>query len=495
MVARFEPNPRGNPPAQASPKGVLRRPVLTPEIINGATQAIDFLTILSAAAVAFVVYIIGIYGVSEQPDRYALAALLSAALFVITFRRLGGYGFRRISMYRWQATRVVGTWFGVVSTLVLFAFFAKVSNSYSRGWMLSWTAASLGLLLVERTLLYSAIRRWTKRGYLTRNVVIVGAGEEGERLVTKLRAVRGDGLAILGIFDDRRTRIPPVVAGCPVLGSTDDLLQFARQVRIDEVIVALPLTADQRFKTLIEKLRPLPADLRLSVEPLADALPVLGLSYAGNVPVLDIIERPLKHWSAIVKWLEDKILAGLLLVFFAPAMMLIALLIKLDSRGPIFFIQERFGFNSQVIRVLKFRSMYVDRGDPTGARQTMRDDPRVTRLGRFIRSFSLDELPQLINVLKGEMSLVGPRAHAVTMKAGGGLYQDAVAEYAQRHRVKPGITGWAQVNGLRGEIDSAEKARQRVVYDLKYIDEWSLWLDFMIILMSLPALLKRENAY
>jgi polysaccharide biosynthesis protein PslA len=165
---------------------------------------------------------------------------------------------------------------------------------------------------------------------------------------------------------------------------------------------------------------------------------------------------------------------------------LVALLIKLESRGPVFFVQRRFGFNNEVIRVLKFRTMYVDRGDQSGEQRTVRDDRRVTRVGRILRALSIDELPQLINVLRGEMSIVGPRPHAIAMKAGNGvLYGDAVAEYCHRHRVKPGITGWAQVNGLRGEVDTLSKARARVEHDLYYIEHWSPWLDLKILVKTI----------
>jgi polysaccharide biosynthesis protein PslA len=179
----------------------------------------------------------------------------------------------------------------------------------------------------------------------------------------------------------------------------------------------------------------------------------------------------------------------------APAMAIIAALIRLDSPGPIFFVQDRFGFNNRPVKILKFRTMYTDKGDPSGGQRTLRDDPRVTRIGHILRSLSLDELPQLINVLRGEMSLVGPRPHAITMKAGDRFYYDAVKDYLHRHRVKPGITGWAQINGHRGEIDSIEKARLRVVYDLEYIERWSIWLDLKIVLMTCRILLSRENAY
>ena len=182
--------------------------------------------------------------------------------------------------------------------------------------------------------------------------------------------------------------------------------------------------------------------------------------------------------------MEDKLLGSLLLIFVGPLMALTAILIKLDSPGPVLFVQKRFGFNNEVIGVLKFRTMHIDRADPSGAQRTVRNDPRVTRLGRILRWLSFDELPQLINVIRGDMSLVGPLPHAVAIKAGDRLYGEAVERYLHRHRVKPGITAWAQVSGLRGEVDTLEKAHARVAQDLYYIEHWSRWLDLKILLKT-----------
>jgi exopolysaccharide biosynthesis polyprenyl glycosylphosphotransferase len=209
-----------------------------------------------------------------------------------------------------------------------------------------------------------------------------------------------------------------------------------------------------------------------------------GIGYVGTVPVLEVVDRPLKNWRAVAKWMEDKLLGSLLLIFVGPLMALTAILIKLDSPGPVLFVQKRFGFYNEVIGVLKFRTMHIDRADPSGAQRTVRNDPRVTRLGRILRWLSFDELPQLINVIRGDMSLVGPRPHTVAMKAGDRLYGEAVERYLHRHRVKPGITGWAQVSGLRGEVDTLEKAHARVAQDLYYIEHWSRWLDLKILLKT-----------
>ncbi|RBH45093.1 undecaprenyl-phosphate glucose phosphotransferase, partial [Pseudomonas sp. MWU13-2860] len=192
---------------------------------------------------------------------------------------------------------------------------------------------------------------------------------------------------------------------------------------------------------------------------------------------------------------EDVLLAAVALALAAPLMLLLALLIKLDSPGPVLFRQKRYGYNNRLIEVYKFRSMYVEQADADAEAQTTRRDPRVTRVGRFIRKTSLDELPQLLNVLGGSMSMVGPRPHATATKAAGVLFEDAVSEYTARHRVKPGITGWAQVNGYRGETDTLAKIERRVEYDLEYIENWSLWFDFYILIRTLPAVLSADAAY
>jgi len=480
----------------ADPRRGSRGSVLSIELVEWGVKWADFGLILLTALASFALYfgLIATAPANGSP-RYILTALLAATLFGIGFRRIGGYGFKRLSMLRWQATRVGMIWGMTMSVLLLVAFIGKESESYSRGWALGWMVATMALLIVERGILHLLIVWWARRGYLVRYVVIVGAGETGARLAAALRQAQDGNIEILGFFDDRGARVPQEIYGLQVLGSTDDLLLLARRQRIDEVIVALPLSAEQRLKLLFDKLRQLPVDLRLSAEAIAGALPIRGISYAGRIPMFEVADRPLKHWSALTKFVEDKVLGVLLLILFAPVIAIVALLIKLDSRGPMLFIQERFGFNNNVIRVLKFRTMHVDRGDVSGAQRTVRHDPRVTRVGRVLRALSLDELPQLINVVRGDMSLVGPRPHAITMRAGDSLYHDAIASYLNRHRVKPGITGWAQVHGLRGEVDTIEKAQARVEHDLYYIEHWSLWFDLRILIATVPQVLAQREVY
>jgi Undecaprenyl-phosphate glucose phosphotransferase len=262
------------------------------------------------------------------------------------------------------------------------------------------------------------------------------------------------------------------------------------------VIFSLPVMAEGRILQMLKKLWVLPVDIRLSAHSNKLRFRPRSYSYLGNVPVLDVFDRPITDWDVVMKYLFDKIVGSVALVCAAPLMLLVAIAIKLDSRGPVFFKQRRHGFNNELVEVYKFRSLRADMTDHSVQKSVTKDDPRVTRVGRFIRKTSIDELPQLINVVfKGNLSLVGPRPHAVDQKIENRQFDEAVDGYFARHRVKPGITGWAQINGWRGELTSPEKIKQRVEHDLYYIENWSLMFDFLILAKTPLALLKSENAY
>jgi Undecaprenyl-phosphate glucose phosphotransferase len=416
-------------------------------------------------------------------------------VFVGLLGQFGGYQLNKLPRLHWQLRHVLVTWGLTVAVLLVVALFSKTSDIYSRGWILSWIIAVPVLLLIGRGIVHAAMATGAGGASLARNVAIIGAGDEGKRLIAKLRAAQDKTVTIQGVFDDRKARVANPVSGFALGGTTDDLLEFARVAPVDEIVIALPLEAESRIRFLCDKMKTLAVDVRLSLEPVTEPFRVRRMGYVADVPVLQVVDRPLKDWSCLAKMLEDKVLGMLLLFMLTPLIVLIAILIKLDSRGPVFFIQKRFGFNNEVIRVFKFRTMHPGRADPSGAQRTVRDDPRVTRLGRILRRLSLDELPQLINVVRGDMSLVGPRPHAIAMKTGDRLYCEAVEQYMHRHRVKPGLTGWAQINGLRGEVDTLEKARARVAHDLYYIEHWSPSLDLKILLKTVSTLVSCDQAY
>ena len=279
------------------------------------------------------------------------------------------------------------------------------------------------------------------------------------------------------------------------LGSIDDLIDFSRSSRIDCIIMTLPVTAEDRLLHILYRLWVLPVDIRLSAYGQKLRYRPRAYSYIGNLPCLDMFDRPLGEWGPLLKAITDKVFASIALVLFSPILAAVALAVKLESKGPVLFKQKRFGFNNELIEIYKFRSMHTNMSDIDASKLVTKDDPRVTRVGRFIRRTSLDELPQFFNVLKGDLSLVGPRPHATKAKAGDFLYENVVDGYFARHKVKPGITGWAQVNGWRGETDTAEKIERRVEHDLYYIENWSLTFDLYILARTPIALLNTDHAY
>ena len=340
------------------------------------------------------------------------------------------------------------------------------------------------------------VDRWSRFGRLERRAVIVGGGRNAEDLIIAMESQPDQDIRICGIFDDRNDdRSPPMVAGYPKLGTVEELVEFGRRARIDMLIISIPLSAEGRVLQLLKRLWVLPLDIRLSAH--TDKLRFRERSHSriGATPMLPIFDKPVAAWDGILKRAVDILLAIAALSVLWPLMLATALAIRLESAGPVIFRQRRFGFNNQIIDVLKFRSMYSDHHDADARRVVTRGDARVTRVGRIIRKTSIDELPQLVNVLRGELSLVGPRPHAINAHTQDRLWDEVIEGYFGRHRVKPGITGWAQINGFRGEVDTDHKIRRRVEHDLYYIENWSLLFDLYIIAMTPLRLFDTRNAY
>jgi Undecaprenyl-phosphate glucose phosphotransferase len=421
----------------------------------------------------------------------ALGAVLSVNLMSV----LGVYRFRTL------ARPGVDVGWSLIGWLVTVAACAGILGltgpiSVMAGLWLSlwWTGGGI-LLVIARAAAARRIATWQRAGRLRQAVAVVGSGPIAQRLLRQWAASSDLAIKIAGVYDDRRDRLPPRCMGHRVVGTVDDLVRDARTGGIERIIVALPLSADRRLSEVMSKLSLLPVDVGLCIDQFGFQLRACGVSHIGELTFLDAVERPLRDWAGIAKRLEDRILATLILILILPVLAVIAILIKFDSPGPILFRQKRYGFNNQLIEVFKFRSMYHHASDPNADKLACRNDPRVTRLGAFLRRTSADELPQFINVLRGEMSIVGPRPHALAAKAGGLLYQDAVRAYDARHRVKPGITGWAQVNGWRGETETTEQIAKRVEHDLYYIENWSLLLDLQIILKTVFGSFTGSAAY
>jgi Undecaprenyl-phosphate glucose phosphotransferase len=338
------------------------------------------------------------------------------------------------------------------------------------------------------------MRRWEQAGRLGEVVAIVGAGPVAQRLLRDFTTERTN-LRVVGVYDDDAGRLPGQCMGHPIRGTVDDLVSDARRLGIDTVIVAIPLAEERLLVDTLNRLCLVPVDVRLCPDAFGLRLGEVQSSRMGGHTFLNVVDRPLREGRWAIKAVEDRVLAALIVVLISPVLLAIAIAVKLDSPGPAFFRQKRYGYNNQLFEVLKFRTMYVHMSDANAQQLTRRNDPRITRIGAFLRSTSLDELPQFINVLRGEMSIVGPRPHALAAKAGSQLYQDAVKYYDARHRVKPGITGWAQVNGWRGETDTVEQIVKRVEHDLYYIDHWSVALDLWIILRTVLGGFAGKHAF
>jgi Undecaprenyl-phosphate glucose phosphotransferase len=480
-----------------APNARTQTRLISSETLPGVIKAIDFVTVLICAIAAYMFYFFAIVGHQEPGSvgRHTITAIFGVILFLASFERIRGYKFEQLSNLRWQLTHIALVWVCALSIFLLIAFVTKTSELYSRGWAITWTVSTLGFLFLQRVALQSAMRHWTRNGTFSRSIVIVGAGEPGAKLIERLDQTNAAQVAILGLFDDRHTRLALGAQSHRLLGTTDDLLQYVRHTPIDEIIIALPLSAEHRVKTIVDKLKALPVDLRLSAEQLGEVCPIRRLDRDFGVLVFDVVERPLKNWNGIAKWIEDKLLSAILLILFTPVMLLISITIRLDSRGPVLFRQRRYGYNNNIIIVYKFRTLRVETTDADASRLVARDDDRVTRIGHFLRRFSLDELPQLLNVINGDMSIVGPRPHATQARAGDQLYDEAVDTYMARHRVKPGLTGWAQVNGWRGQTQTTEQIQKRTEHDLYYIENWSIWFDLQIIFKTAFAIFRQENAY
>lgn len=327
--------------------------------------------------------------------------------------------------------------------------------------------------------------------------VIIGAHEPIHdllRCITSTTARRS--FDVIGVVEHPADTVADrTFLGLPLFSDLDALERMIRQDAVDTVLVALPWSAGEQVQAIIQRISMAPVDVYIYPGMNGLTLPLRRADRAFDLPLLMACTRPIGGSRAFIKRTEDLVLSVGLLVFIAPVMLTIAAAIKLTSRGPVFFRQRRLGYNNRVIEVLKFRTMYTHLADADASQQSVRGDKRVTRIGTWLRRTSLDELPQLLNVVRGDMSLVGPRPHALATTAGGLTLEEAVPVYFSRHRVKPGITGWAQVNGYRGALDSVEKIVHRVNHDIYYIENWSLGFDLKILWRTAKLVFDDDNAF
>ena len=424
-----------------------------------------------------------------------LMAMLFGAITVLVFQSFGIYSeeiFSKRLLVRKTFFALSAT-FGLVlvaQNLTLNAF--PIPGQY----LVAWFAATVLLFLLARAAILGVNDHFMARGKYLQRAVIYGCNENGLRVAEHIEQNEDIRAGVVGFIDDEPSHAALLDnQALNLIGDTDRLEGMVRDERVEQVIVALPASEEERIKEVVDRFKRMPVDVLLA--------PDLGsfhhaqprISQVAELPMANLSQRPLQGWSPLLKRAEDIVLSALCLLLLAPVMIAVAIAIKLESPGPVLFRQKRYGYNEHLIEVFKFRSMYHHLRDANAAQQTTRDDARITKVGRFIRKTSLDELPQLFNVFLGSMSMVGPRPHASATKAANVLFEDAVAEYAARHRVKPGITGLAQVNGYRGETDTLHKIHRRVEYDLEYIERWSVWLDLYILVRTIPAIVSARAAY
>ena len=430
-----------------------------------------------------------------EDGRFYVLVVAATILTKDVFHYLDFYSIAALRGLRRQVRRLIFGWTVSMVALSIGVLAVRTDLPSFQLWAGAWYVGALFGFVVSHAIVSKVLHFWDENGRLVRNVAVVGASAQAQRAVEYLHRP-GSNCRVVAIFGDGDAPCDPgEIAGVPVRGKIDDLLTYSVNRPLDHIVIALPWTAERQIADITTRLSTIPVDIGLVPGLEGFTLGRCHFGAVGGLPVLNIFEKPLSDSKLILKRLEDVTIAAFLLVLLSPLMLVTALLIKLGSPGPVLFRQTRLGLNNRFISVWKFRTMYVDDCTDAIVSQTLRNDPRVTFLGYWLRRTSIDELPQLFNVLQGKMSVVGPRPHAVGTRAGSILFEEAVAEYAARHRVKPGLTGWAQVNGWRGETDTLEKIERRIACDLYYIENWSLLFDLKIILMTAVIVLRCRNAW
>tara|TARA_R110000868_G_scaffold153644_11_gene379206 strand:- start:16376 stop:17773 length:1398 start_codon:yes stop_codon:yes gene_type:complete len=442
---------------------------------------------VGALAIGHITY--GLYHNNfSLPDYYTTALIFTSLLILIIFPNFGLYLSWRGKNKFSRAINILYAWGSVLSVLLILGFFNKNSIAYSRIWFLGWSVISFVYFISYRVILDIFLNHLRKKGINRKRIAIFGAGQVGIDIHKKIKSDYECGFDVVAFFDDE-----PSVHGNKIgdieIHSPDRLVEILESCH--ELWVALPLRAEKRVLDILFQTRHLTTIVRYIPDIYNFRLLNHKITEIANIPMIEINGTPLTASGITLKRIEDIILSLIILILVSPIMILIALAIKLTSKGPIVYKQERHGWNGKTIKVYKFRSMSVTENTSEFV-QVTKNDSRITPIGKFLRASSLDELPQFINVLQGRMSVVGPRPHALAMNHD---FKDKVANYMQRHKVKPGITGWAQVNGFRGETDTLEKMEKRVEFDLHYIQNWSLIFDLKIIALTVIKGFFSKNAY
>lgn len=476
----------------AAPVAVLDRPSTGPFSSlrdNQILQVVAFGDALIIAACAFaskLLYVDLYLGMSSESLPYATVGVMVAAIYYALMQRTESTGAQRLDLRSSLIRRMLVSLAIAFAVMLAIGYAMKLTGGYSRGWVLGWIGLSVLALILYFAATAAALRRLVGRGYFGTKVALLAERGYADEVREQLRL-------------DPQTRLSVVFAFAPVYDANkprdhaglDRFIEMAQVQDVDRIVIALPSRRGASIAYLLERLEPVSAELTVYNAFLSGRRRPVSIVRSGAIDLVSIRQKPLGPWSHFGKSAFDRLAAALLAVLLALPMALIALAVRMETPGGALFVQRRHGLNNRVINVLKFRTMRVAEDGETII-QASKEDERVTRVGRFLRRTSLDELPQLVNVLRGEMSLVGPRPHALAHNY---HYAKRLVRYANRHRVKPGITGWAQINGCRGNTTEPSLMRRRVEYDLYYIDNWSFWFDIKILLLTPFRGMIGENAY
>lgn len=449
-------------------------------------RSVDSLVVLATLFISF------LYTDNYYPEGYMIAGLSSIILFSLVARFTDIYSSWTARPFREEVLHVVSVWLVVYFLLIFFGFITKTSAHFSRVTLTAWLLLTPSLLVLARFTLRRIFSYLKMMGVNNRTIVIVGMTENGLRFAKELESHPDYGYQVAGFYGDTNADAHETISQqYPVLGDYNELIDVARKGKWDQIYLALPIESKKRIAHILDRLADTATPIRMLPDYFTSNLLQSKYLEIVKTPILCIYDSPFSANNAVLKRAEDIIIGSLILLLISPIMLAIALAVKLTSKGPIFFKQCRYGLNGEQIKVWKFRSMTVQENDHT-IKQATKNDSRVTKVGAFLRKTSLDELPQFFNVLTGNMSIVGPRPHAIVHNE---EYRSLIPGYMLRHLIKPGITGWAQINGWRGETDNLYKMRKRLEFDLEYMREWSLWLDLKIILFTVFRGFTDKNAY
>jgi Undecaprenyl-phosphate glucose phosphotransferase len=465
--------------------------LLRPKLVEKAVLTADVIFIVQAGLVCSLGYHWITSGDFAKVSALAGLGIIVAVNFAAIMTARRNYHLKNLALFPRQARDTIIIWSGVYSMLAVVGFTMKISSDFSRGSVILFFAVGLATLLCFRLIVSSLISRALANGSFAKKNIIIIAERDRDASSRSLIELRRYGYHAVKICEVAPKEIAlPGITGS-LRSKLADVVQFARDERIEDIYLLFNWQHHRAIDGILDALAVLPISVHLVPDESAARFLNHPIATVGGTWTAELRRAPLARIELVAKRCFDLVLTTVLLLSLLPLMLITALLIKLDSRGPIFFLQKRNGFNDRAFNIFKFRTMHVLEDGPVIAQAT-RNDPRVTNLGRWLRRSSIDELPQLFNVIRGDMSLVGPRPHATSHNS---EYEKLIANYAFRHHVKPGLTGWAQVNGYRGETRQIEQMKCRVDHDLWYINNWSPWLDLRIVLQTVVVALRQTTAY